>query len=374
MAESDPYEEWKAQGRPMGSFAAWMASQSPAPAPAAPGPAPAPAPSGGGGGGGGGGSSPFSDPVATQEYNRLVAAGENPTTAANIVRNALFGVEHDWQAQGGDQGKLWVESGGKYGALELSPEQAVNQYRAWEKDRMPGCPPDFPYRGREGQCAEKPDDCPDGMHVVGTPGKCVPNGPGEEGLPKGPNDKGGKAGPPPAPPKPVTFGNQLTMTGNPLQDMLIQQFNTGQNPQNYMSNIFALGEDMRVGGSGANADAEKSDRQAQSLSGGGLWWGQNKDVFGGFDASQKNAEGAATPSPAAPKPAAPAAPAAPATGGPTMLAPGGKIGGMHDVSPARKKKLGQPAWTTQPVQPRSPLSGMITNVYNSAARTRPTYF
>jgi hypothetical protein len=269
-------------------------------------------------------------------------------------------VQHDWEAQGGDQGKLWDGNGPLEGQ---TAEQAVNQFRAWEKDRMQGCPPDFPYKGRNGQCAEKPDDCPDGMHVVGTPGKCVPNGPGEEGMPKGPNSgKGGGA--PAPPPKPVTFGSQLSMgTGNPLQDMLIQQFNTGQDPTTYQHNIFGLGEDARVGGTGLNADQGNvaPTRQAQSLGGGGLWWGQNKDTFSGFDASQKNADGTPTVSPAAPvvKPVDPApAPAAPA---PTIGA-AGPIGGMHQGGPARKK-----VWAPQNTRPVTPVSGMMTNAF------RPSY-
>jgi hypothetical protein len=309
-------------------------------------------------------SSPFTDPKATQEYNRLIADGEEPSKAAGIVRNALYGVQHDWQAQGGDKGTIW----GDGGPLGQSAENAVNQYRAWEKDRMPGCPPDFPYKGRNGQCAEKPDDCPDGMHVVGTPGKCVPNGPGEENLPKGPNSGGTEGQGQADPAKPVTNGNQLTMTGNPLQDMLIGQFNTGQDPSTYQNNIFALGNDMRPGGAGANLDATKSDRQAQSLSGGGLWWGQNKDTFGGFDASQKNAE----PVAAAPAPAAAVDPSAGAptqVGGVTAGNVASRSGGAHVGGPATKRNFGyaNPAGVT-------PLAGMMTNQFGSPARKKPSYF
>lgn len=362
MAETDSYEEWKAQGRPGGSFANWMASQAPPPT-SAPVPPPAAATPPPTQPAAGGAASPFKDATATQEYNRMVAAGEDPTTAANIVRNALYGVQHDWQEQGGDQGTRWAGNGPLEGQ---TAEQAVNQFRAWEKDRMQGCPPDFPYKGRNGQCAEKPDDCPDGMHVVGTPGKCVQNGPGEEDMPKGPNSgKGG--GPPPPPPKPVTFGSQLSMgTGNPLQDMLIQQFNTGQDPNTLQSNIFGLGEDFRVGGAGRSADqgGTAPTRQGQSLGGGGLWWGQDKDTFSGFDASQKNAEGAATVSPAfkaapEPKPTA----AAPTIGGPVVNSGAGQFQGG-----AGRARVVAP-YNTGIMKPKvTPIGGMMTNAFPPSYR------
>jgi hypothetical protein len=358
MAESDPYEEWKAQGRPGGSFANYVAQQQqatpqvteqpaqrPTPQPTPTTPAPP------------GGASPFADPTATQEYNRMVAAGESPDTAANIVRNALFGVQHDWSEQGGDKGQLWA--GG--GPLGQGAEYAVNQYRAWEKDRMPGCPPDFPYRGRNGQCAEKPDDCPDGTHVEGTPGKCVPNGPGQENLPKGPNDtRSGQGWTPPPPPQPVTSGGQLSMTGNAMQDMLISQFNNGVDPNTGQANIFGLGADMRVGGTGVNADGRTASdtKQAQSLSGGGLWWGENKDAFSGFDASKKNADGTETPSPAAPKATEPAATPAPVVNPAQPNGPA-RMGGMY-TAPKRPKP------TT--------IAGMAQNQFANPARNKPSYF
>lgn len=58
------------------------------------------------------------------------------------------------------------------------------QWEAWHQEQnakggaQKGCPPNLPFTGRNGQCAAKPDDCPDGMHVVGTPGTCVPDGQG----------------------------------------------------------------------------------------------------------------------------------------------------------------------------------------------------
>ena len=57
----------------------------------------------------------------------------------------------------------------------------INKYNPDGK----GCPPNLPYTSRAGpdgkvECAAKPDDCPEGQHVEGTPGKCVPNGQGQQ--------------------------------------------------------------------------------------------------------------------------------------------------------------------------------------------------
>jgi hypothetical protein len=95
---------------------------------------------------------------------------------------------------------------------------------------------------------------------------------------------GGGANKPP--PDPVKVGNQLSLTGNPMQDMLITQFNQGQNNTfDKGNNIFGLGEDRAVGGTGANAD-KQSQIQGQSLTGGGVWWGQGTDAFGGWNAAE----------------------------------------------------------------------------------------
>ena len=66
------------------------------------------------------------------------------------------------------------------------PVYGENQWQAWKNEQnakggpQAGCPPNLPFTGRNGQCAAKPDDCPDGMHVEGTPGTCVPDGQGAQ--------------------------------------------------------------------------------------------------------------------------------------------------------------------------------------------------
>jgi hypothetical protein len=209
---------------------------------------------------------------------------------------------------------------------------------------------------------EKPVDTPDGWTAWGqgairtsdAQNKMAGWGGGGAGNNGG---MGGQA--PPPPPQPVTNGNQLSMTGNPLQDMLIGQFNTGQNPSTYQNNIFALGEDMKPGGTGANADAQQSGRQAQSLSGGGLWWGQNADTFGGFDASQKNATGTESISPAAPKPAA-AQPVAQQNTAPVQKNGPSQIGGAYNAN--------------RNTQAQTPVSGMLGSSFSNPARNKPSYF
>jgi hypothetical protein len=76
------------------------------------------------------------------------------------------------QAQWG----AWEESERQRAEGGQSAQTNVNKYNQDGK----GCPPNMPFTSRPGpdgktECAYKPDDCPDGSHVVGTPGKCVPN-------------------------------------------------------------------------------------------------------------------------------------------------------------------------------------------------------
>lgn len=213
---------------------------------------------------------------------------------------------------------------------------------------------------------EKPVDTPDGWTAWGQGAIRTQDAQqrmaGWGGGAQGQGNNGGMGGQNPAqtpPPAPVTNGNQLSMTGNPLQDMLIGQFNSGMNPSTYQNNIFALGEDMKPGGTGANADNQQSGRQGQSLSGGGLWWGQNADTFGGFDASQKNATGAETASPAAPKPAA-AQPVQQQNTQPVQKNGPSQIGGSYNAN--------------RITQAPQSVSGMLGSSFSNPARNRPSYF
>ena len=86
---------------------------------------------------------------------------------------------------------------------QYSPQQweAWNQQEAKLRGQGGGaqnCPPNLPFTGRNGQCAAKPDDCPDGMHVEGSDtngsAKCVQNGQGQQapGMFAGPPMQGGQ--------------------------------------------------------------------------------------------------------------------------------------------------------------------------------------
>lgn len=89
-------------------------------------------------------TSPFTDPDATAQFNRLVAAGTPPDQAATIVRTAMYGVQHDWQYAGGDTGKPWAST-------ELLGEHptydpVVDQYKQWQQFYDPNAPdPNRPY-------------------------------------------------------------------------------------------------------------------------------------------------------------------------------------------------------------------------------------
>lgn len=161
---------------------------------------------------------------------------------------------------------------------------------------------------------DKPAECPEGTTFHGS--KCVswdqlpPELGGTLGLPPGSKPSGAAGGGSAQPAAPTTFGSQLSYTGNPLTDMLLHQFNTGQSLSDpSQMNMFAMGADRQAGGEGAAADQQT--RTGQLLQGGGLWWQEggtasspDKSTFGGFRADQKNAEPAA----AAVAPATPSVP------------------------------------------------------------------
>jgi hypothetical protein len=169
-----------------------------------------------------------------------------------------------------------------------------NTLKEWEQFRDTSCPPKYPYRmdpshinrwfkGQYSQnaCVEKPIDT--GGVIQDASGQWQPNGPtgGQRGQ--------GQGGPgqqqPATPPPPTTFGQQLSYTGDPMQDMLIQQFNQRtQSMDPTKTNIFGMGMDREVGGEGLAAD---TPMKAQALAGGGLWRGTD-ETFGGFRADKTN--------------------------------------------------------------------------------------
>jgi hypothetical protein len=216
------------------------------------------------------------------------------------------------------------------------------------------------FKNDYGDLVDKPDErgpkTPPGVNGTGDKGGWdMPGGQGS-GFSNG-------TGAGQAPITPVTNGSQLSMTGNPLQDMLINQFNTAQgSTADQGFNIFGLGEDRKVGGTGLNADkGDVTAAQApvaQSLGGGGLWWGQGADTFGGFDASKKNSDLPASTSPAAP--ATPAAVTATPAPAPVPAAP--FVGGGVTLNAQRKANL-----STQPAT----MSGMMTNQFDGTQRKQP---
>lgn len=205
-----------------------------------------------------------------------------------------------------------------------------------------------------GDSVDKPDErgpnTPAGFNGTGDRGGW--DLPGQGGGGKGGMGGGGDQGPAPPPP-PSTFGSQLGFTGNPLTDMLVQQFNTqSSNPNDPTAkNMFGLGEDRQVGGAGANADAQTN--QGQLLQGGGLWWQgpqqeKGADAFGGFRADIKNAE---------PTAATGAAPAAASAGSAAQAPTPAEIATPPQNLPA-------PNNAPAPAQAQTTISGMLTDQYN----------
>lgn len=309
MAEQDPYEQWKAMGRPGGNFDAWMAEQGGGQEPAPPAGGQPPAQSSGGQQAGGSQSWNWTPDARAAEraWNMGVQRGEIPAGTPKPSGQGML----DWFKNAVEAG-AYLETGESSSdtAYESSgwnsKGQDITGYRkmaregnwsedmdrwsegqlmSWSKNFDPTCPPGDPFRSfHDGSCVQKPIDS-GGSTMPG--GERNPNWkPG--GEQEGGGGGGGRGGQQ-KPPDPTTMGKQLSMTGDPMQDMLIQQFNTGQNSTYGQGmNIFGLGEDRAVGGTGANADMKPGEQQntAQSLRGGGLWYGQDPATFSGWDASK----------------------------------------------------------------------------------------
>jgi hypothetical protein len=153
----------------------------------------------------------------------------------------------------------------------LDPRINRNQWRAWinEVGVASDCPPDKPFksmrgnlRGREGECVEKPVDCPEGMFLHGE--NCYNEGetPGGFGVE-------GQVGGAPA---------------QPTSDGLLHAPAPGAGPK---SDLQRQLEEAFLGRKGmfgwANARNPMSgiagDLVGKALGGGGLWWGGDKGMF-----------------------------------------------------------------------------------------------
>lgn len=131
--------------------------------------------------------------------------------------------------QGQDAASAWQQQYQRFSQNSdyKDPTYGNPQWAAWAQEEQQrqangtgakGCPDNLPFTGRMGQCAAKPDDCPDGMQVVGsdTDGSahCVPSGMGGGG-----GGFGGGGGGRPMPPQPRarlladTFAPQLGYFG-----------------------------------------------------------------------------------------------------------------------------------------------------------------
>lgn len=175
MANLDPYDDWKEQGRPGGTFQAWKSSQSaPAPAPTAAPPAPmdfpappggAPAPTPGGGGAPGGGNFDYSSPGGIKGFQ-------------------------DWYAsqQGGQRPE------------DMERFAQTDTLKRWDPYLVKDGPNAGKYRSSRGAPGffDKPTECPPGQVPQG-PNETDPCGPaGGGGGGGGAGGGGGDAGPGPS--------------------------------------------------------------------------------------------------------------------------------------------------------------------------------
>lgn len=135
---TDPYETWKSQGRPGGSFEAWQASQ----------------------GGGGGFNSQYAPQAMPQPAQPQYQAQPQAAPQAG---------------GGGDWNQAYQNFYGNTDWRDTNISKA--QWDTWAADASThggsDCPPDKPFKSRAGadgrqECAFKPDDCPEGQHVVGS--------------------------------------------------------------------------------------------------------------------------------------------------------------------------------------------------------------
>ena len=127
MAYSDPYEEWKAQGRPGGSFEAWMAQQGGQAAPQVSGGSVAP---------------PAPTPAAGQSF-------------ADMIRAASTGQSEDFGRFSNEQILAWQS------AYDPAASAAAGR-------------PQFRSEGGGGALVDKPTECPPGTTLHGS--TCVEYG------------------------------------------------------------------------------------------------------------------------------------------------------------------------------------------------------
>lgn len=268
--------------------------------------------------------------------------------------------------------RKWAKETNRSEDYERFPDTAVSGWIDRHWDVGAGS-----FKNNYGDLVDKPDErganTPAGFNGTGDRGGWDMPGQGGGGAGGG----GGRAAAPAAPgppPPPTTFGSQLGYTGNPLTDMLLQQFNSGtQLSDPSKMNMFALGGDRQEGGEGGAADAQT--RTGQLLQGGGLWWQEggtpaspDKSAFGGFRADTKNANAANPLSLGATPPATPAAPTggSPSVGGSPAAAKagGGAPTPAQIAAPPTAMGLSSPSAMGTPVPPAmTPMAGMLDTNY-----------
>jgi hypothetical protein len=104
---------------------------------------------------------------APQISNQFTGQAPTEITATNRQTASMTPQQRAaWAAQN-------INSFDAQAGFGYSPEKAQAQWLAWDKHYDSNCPPNAPYRGRAGQCAESPDNCPEGTTLHGS--SCIPH-------------------------------------------------------------------------------------------------------------------------------------------------------------------------------------------------------
>lgn len=205
MAYSDPYEQWKQQGRPGGSFQAWQGGQQPA-----------------------------------QQAIPLPPQAQTAAPVSMVGAATPFGGTLDQQAQ-------WAHD-------NINSEFDVGSWRA-QGPMDSSCPPNMPYRtaraGGDNACVEHPDNCPEGKTLHGS--TCISNEAANQMFGGG---YGNLAGQPQGQQAAGSFGQQQMSMGqpNPLQGMLTPMQQAPMAPQAPGSDPLA-GFSSQLAGTGTRAPA-----------------------------------------------------------------------------------------------------------------------
>lgn len=187
-----------------------------------------------------GGNAPAQAAPAQPIHNVYSAQGGTEITDQNRqTANMTADQRAAWAAQ--NLNSFDAQSRQGAGGPGMSSQQAFDQWKAWDDKYDSSCPPNMPYRGRNGQCDESPDNCPAGTTLHGS--TCISNeqanqlfGGGYGGQPQG--GQGQAAGGPAAP------GLDPNDPNSALQQQMVRMYQEGG--QQFGTQAF--GQELGAGG------------------------------------------------------------------------------------------------------------------------------